>query len=248
MRELRQGALLIAIIAVVLSGCGRQSDPALPDYTDGSGIVASRAAVGSVVIEATGVTTSTVLNGYLVQFDGRTYAGGKTTFAYTVSGQDAEHALSHFLLELPDCAPALDSYSPPGADVSVDPITGIYGIKWNLSLGVNESRGYSITFPGDVPLGVIRASVKASTLSPVGEIAGPCAGFEISGAVYVDADEDGARDPGESGIVNVTVTLVDGGGNVQTATTDAAGGYTFLKIAGIYTVRSRGLFSPPASR
>jgi hypothetical protein len=179
-----------------------------------------------------------VINGYLVQFDGRAYDNGQTTFSYTVSGAGAAHALSHFFLELPDCAPALDSYSPAGATIGVNPLTGIYGIKWDQSLGINESRSYSITFTGDVPLGAIRTSVKASTLEAIGEIAGPCDGFEISGTVYIDADSNGVmNEADESGIVDVTVTLVDGYGNVLSATTNTYGDYAFIKIAGTYTVR-----------
>jgi hypothetical protein len=180
-----------------------------------------------------------VLSGYLVHFDGREYANGNTTFSYTVTGQGAPHALSNFFLELPDCAPALVSYEPAGAIIGVNPLTGIYGIKWEQLLGTDESRSYSITFPGDIPLGVIRASVKASTFLEIGEIAGPCSGFEVSGTVFIDADADGIlTEADEAGIiVDITVTLVDGYGNIQTAVTDINGEYAFLKIPGTYTIR-----------
>jgi hypothetical protein len=228
---------LVAILVLALAGCSRQSDPISPDQPDMECLSVQRTPIGLLGNALPAVTTSNVINGYLVQFDGRTFADGKTTFDYTVSGTGGENALSHFLLEIPDCAPALDSYTPPGATIGIDPHTNLYGIKWNLSLGTNESRSYSITFPGDVPLGVINASVKASVPVEIGEIAGPCAGFVISGTVYVDADGSGTMDAEESGIVNVTVTLVDGDGDIVTATTDANGDYAFLKIAGTYTIR-----------
>ncbi|MCH9646898.1 MAG: carboxypeptidase regulatory-like domain-containing protein [Deltaproteobacteria bacterium] len=57
--------------------------------------------------------------------------------------------------------------------------------------------------------------------------------------VWSDADGDGIQDPGEIGLGNVDVELVDGDGNVvQTTTTTADGGYLFTGISpGEYTVR-----------
>jgi hypothetical protein len=228
--------LLILILAVALAGCSGQNDPLLPDNATGDDVLAPRYAGGSAA--TLGIPSSVVLNGYLVEFDGRTVAGGKTTFSYTVTGQGADHALSHFLLEIPDCAPPVDSYTPAGATIGIDPHTDLYTIKWNLSLGTNESRSYSYTFPGDVPPGIVFVDVKASTVVAVGEIVGPCKGFEISGTVYADTDGDGTFNiVSESGIKNVTVAIDDGVGNVETMITDANGYYRFFKPAGTYTVR-----------
>lgn len=239
MKRLSYGILLIAILGLVFAGCSRQIDPISPGHPAGDHQSTLNESIASNDDRSPVFSTSSViLNGFLVEFDGRTYAGGQTTFSYTVSGAGAEHALSHFLLELPDCAPPLDSYSPPGATIGVDPHTGLYSIKWNESLGLDESRSYSITFPGDVPLGIIFVDVKASTIVDIGEIAGPCKGFEISGTVYTDADSNGTLDTvNESGIQNVTVTLEDGGGNVETAITDENGYYRFFKSPGTYTIR-----------
>ncbi len=237
MKRLNYWIPLVAIVVLALAGCSRQGDPISPDQPDMAYLPTQGMPVGLFGNAVPAVTTSNVINGYLVQFDGRTVAGGKTTFAYTVSGTGGEHALSHFLIEIPGCAPALDSYTPPGATIGIDPHTNLYGIKWNLSIGPNESRSYSITFPGDVPLGVTRASVKAGVPVAIGEIAGPCAGFLISGTVYTDGDESGTMNAEESGIGNVTVTLVESDGDIVTATTDANGDYAFLKIAGTYTIR-----------
>jgi hypothetical protein len=230
--------LLIAIVFVAFSGCSRQGDPVTPDYSNNDILSAVSTLLESSNTTPVFVPTSIVLNGYLVQFNGREYADGQTTFSYTVSGAGAIHALSHFFLEIPDCAPELNSYTPPGAVINVNPLIGIYGIKWEQSLGVYESRSYSITFPGDVPLGIIRTSVKASTLPAIGDIAGPCAGFHISGTVYIDADANGILEPaGESGIADVTVTIENSTGNTHSVTTGMDGGYAFLVIAGTYTVR-----------
>jgi hypothetical protein len=122
--------------------------------------------------------------------------------------------------------------------IGVDPHSGLYGIKWNLSIAPDGSRSYSITYPGDIPLGIIRASVKASTVAETGAVTGPCEGFLISGTVYVDADENGVRNVAdESGITDVTVSLVHGDGYVEKATTGASGDYLFIALDGTYTVR-----------
>jgi hypothetical protein len=85
---------------------------------------------------------------------------------------------------------------------------------------------------------VIRTAVKAGNEVALGEIAGPCDGFLVSGTVYVDADSNGVMNgTDESGLVNVTVSMVDGGGSVLTSTTDVYGEYAFLRAVGTYTIR-----------
>ncbi len=64
----------------------------------------------------------------------------------------------------------------------------------------------------------------------------------LSGAVYLDSNNNGVRDAGEPGLANVQVTLPAGVKNVLgvaalTATTDNDGNYVFQDLlAGIYTV------------
>ena len=61
----------------------------------------------------------------------------------------------------------------------------------------------------------------------------------ISGFVYVDLDNDGARDSGESGIAGVTLVLLDAAGRPTTVTTvtDVNGFYRFDGLApGVYGV------------
>jgi hypothetical protein len=236
MMHLRYGVLFLAVFSLLLASCFDQNSPLIPEQQESGSTISSGLPVGLMATVTPTVATSSLLSGFHVQFDVRVYSNNQTTFSYTVTGAGSEHALSNFSLELPDCAPALDTYSPAGATINVHPNTGYYSITWNETLGINDSRSYSITFPGDVPLGIIRTSVKASTLSETGEIAGPCDGFEISGTVYADADSNGVLSGDESGISNVTVTLMDIVGNIQTALTDANGEYAFLKVAGTYTV------------
>ena len=232
MIESRKFVLVAIVLAVAIVGCSGHDEPMSiqnpPRESD------SVALAGG----ASAVTSSIVIDGYDVQFDGRQLSGGNTTFSYTVSGMGAEHALSHFALEIPDCAPEVLSTSPAGGTIGINPLTGLYSVKWDVTLGTNESRSYSVTFAGDVPLGIIRASVKAGAEVGLAEIAGPCRGFEISGTVYIDADSNGVLNGAdEPGIENVTVTLEDGNGGIETYTTDASGTYSFLRLSGTFTLR-----------
>jgi len=59
----------------------------------------------------------------------------------------------------------------------------------------------------------------------------------IGDFVWQDTDGDGVQDAGEPGIANVTVTLTDSNGAIQTDVTDANGIYGFINLpAGAYTV------------
>jgi serine-aspartate repeat-containing protein C/D/E len=61
----------------------------------------------------------------------------------------------------------------------------------------------------------------------------------LSGYVYVDLDNDGVRDVGETGIAGVTLALLDANGapTMRTVTTDANGFYRFDGLApGVYGV------------
>ena len=53
----------------------------------------------------------------------------------------------------------------------------------------------------------------------------------LQGFVYVDANNDGIRDPSERPLPNVTISLTRPGNLVQTTTTDANGEYSFAGLA-----------------
>jgi fimbrial isopeptide formation D2 family protein/uncharacterized repeat protein (TIGR01451 family) len=93
----------------------------------------------------------------------------------------------------------------------------------------------------DSPAGpgvVINATVPLAGLpnQNFGEVLG-----SLAGSVYVDANNNGTRDPGEAGISGVTVTLTGTDANnnpvTRTATTTADGSYRFDNLlSGTYTV------------
>ena len=66
----------------------------------------------------------------------------------------------------------------------------------------------------------------------------------VGGRVWLDGNEDGIQDPGEAGINNVTVSLLEAGLVVATTTTDVVGDYSFSGlIERDYAIR----VSPPAA-
>jgi hypothetical protein len=93
--------------------------------------------------------------------------------------------------------------------------------------------------------GTVRVSVQAGPEElrsvEAGTLPGPCndaANFAIAGTVFDDADTDGAIDEIERGLPDVTVTLEDASGMLQSASTDENGAYRFEGLAaGTYTVR-----------
>jgi large repetitive protein len=78
----------------------------------------------------------------------------------------------------------------------------------------------------------------ASITNDFAEVPPALAPVKISGTVFLDRNNDGLRDVGETGIAPVTLTLLDSNGNpVGTTTTDGSGNYSFTDLpAGTYTV------------
>jgi len=221
--------LALVILAAVLAGCAQRQIPTSPDAAAPGPSFGRRAALAT--------SGSETVNNFIVRYDGRTFAGGQTTFAYTVSGTGVGPVLNHFVVEIPSCAPALASSAPSGGSVIADPTSGLFGVKWGTSLETSESRAYSITFPGDVPDGLVRVAVKAGEAVGIAVLPGPCQGFFISGTVFVDPDSSGGRDATEPALAEVTVALVDGSGAIETALTDSQGRFSFRRLEGTYTVR-----------
>jgi hypothetical protein len=234
MRQRTTWVALLAVLSIAFAGCGHYDDPVVAEQpvTTGPAFAVTPTASNATVVG------TVLLGGYSIDFDGRSYENDQTTFTYTVTRLDPTHAMNYFLIEIPACAPALASADPQDGSLATDPATGLYGVKWSAQLELNESRSYSMTFPGDVPVGMTHAEVKLTSDAPIGEIGGPCDGFQISGTVYVDADSSGSQSGSdEPGIPGVTVTMEDAYGSILTALTDANGDYAFVRFAGTYTIR-----------
>ena len=128
------------------------------------------------------------------------------------------------------------------------PRTAVTGANGDYSFpNLVTGRTYQVveTQPGtfgDSPAGPARLitvptlPTSGSTGNNFGEVLG-----SLAGSVYFDSNKSGTRDPGETGIPGVMVTLtgtdVDGTAVARTATTGAGGKYVFADLpAGTYTV------------
>ena len=201
------------------------------------GPVPDKAALGPVDV---------IINEYRVTYEGRTYLDGETTFHWNVAGTGEGHILDYFWIEAPECAGEPVSWEPTeDSALRTNEEFDLYGVKWFRSISPQDLEGqqYAITFAGDVPEGTVRALVNGAEPTLMGEIAGPCAGYDIAvydiaGTVFADSDTDSLFSPAtESGIGNVIVELIDAEAQVDTVRTAADGSYSFTRPAGTYTVR-----------
>jgi hypothetical protein len=118
-------------------------------------------------------------------------------------------------------------------------------------LGSNDGLTWdSVVLPVQIPAGDTSVTVQLvslATTSPQGASLGwvgaglvaplPAAPTEeISGTVFVDADENGLQAMSELGIGNVVVDITNAQGTVATVVTDADGRYLFSGPGGFYTV------------
>ena len=224
--------ILAASLAVVGAGCSLQESPTSPQMPRASALAKDPG--------STTAATQQTIPGFVVAYTGRTVANGTTTFSYSVTATADGSAMSQLVLQVPPCAGSVVALSPNTGTIGPDQQSGLYGVKWgNVSLSSGQSLTYSYTFAGDVPEGFIRVAAKVGTTVNRFVLPGPCQYYLISGTVFVDPDSSGTRNQAnEAGIIaNVTVTLVDGEGNVRTALTDAFGHYEFKGFDGTYTVR-----------
>lgn len=181
-----------------------------------------------------------LLDPFKVVFAGRTFADGQTTFAWTLRGPGNQPVSRSMVIELPECAPEPLSISPAAnAAVGWHPETEIFGVVWDLQTDSDNqgARTYTITFPGDVPLGEVHAALTQGTETTVSTLPGPCQGFEISGQVFIDADGDGVQSEDEElGIAGVLVELSDQQGRTLGVVTGQDGAFVFHRFAGDYTL------------
>ena len=232
MRNMRASVIACFALLMALAGCSEDTGPTVA-IAPGANTVGHWSQPGKI-------ESVVLINDFEVSFDGYSMLNGNTVFTWTVRGTGVEPALSVFAVQLPDCAPEPLSFSP-GDSVSIDtdPDTGIYGVEWHLQIEPGDTLGrqYSLTFPGDVPLGEVYSAVTSGSETGVGIIPGPCQGYDISGRVFVDIDENGLRDSDqEPGIADVIVEFVDVHGNVTSVVTDESGSYAFRKLGGTFQI------------
>jgi len=121
---------------------------------------------------------------------------------------------------------------PPGNyTVSVTPLPGLEPTHDLDGIGTPNLAIITLT-PGQIRLDVDFGYGIASNLSDA----------QVGDRVWIDANQDGIQNPGESGFAGVTVTLRSGTGSVLgTQTTDSTGGYLFSGLpSGTYTVEVTG--------
>lgn len=241
MKKLFYLTTLIGLLGLIIFGCNETRNPTeamqQPDMRIGS--LAKTTSGISALSFSGNLPENVVLAGFNVHYDGRTVVNDQTTFTYTVTGPGDD---MHFRLELPSCAPAFVSANPTNGVTSNNDANINPGIEWHPSTGPEPtvSHTFSITYPGVVREGIVLTSVKTTSTTEVGEIAGACARlYDILGAVYIDANRNGVKDLSETGIANVTVELLNSSdvviGNVVT---NSYGDYIFETLmAGVYKVK-----------
>ncbi len=230
MLSIRKMVFVGFTLVMALSGCGKEESAT--DTFFGNDLRGPETQVKS--------RSNILLNSFKITFEGRTETADSTTFTWTLRGPGSEPALRNFVIQLPDCAPEPLSFIPNNAIVvSSNSDPAFYGVQWTLMTETDHqyARQYSITFPGIVPLGEVHASLTEGNETEVAVVPGPCQGFDISGRVFVDADNDGQLNPEqESGIANVLVELIDSEGSILTMATDQFGVYSFRKLDGTFTI------------
>ena len=114
------------------------------------------------------------LEGNEIEFVGREVKESgddlKTVFKYTVTNDGTTSQSNKFSLELPACAGDLVAHTPSTNTKTSDEIT------WNNAIPNEGSRSFSISFAGNVPFGIITASLVQGSTELDGQIIGPCAG------------------------------------------------------------------------
>ena len=105
---------------------------------------------------------------YDVEYLGSQSIGGDTQFSYRVSSS-APPAVSHWVLELPDCISSddvVDTNYDPWTFADPDPTTGITGIKFDDTQVEEESQVFTFTLQGAWPEQTSTAALKSGKLAP----------------------------------------------------------------------------------
>lgn len=178
------------------------------------------------------------INTYILEFTGRSLIESEddqtTTFYYTLTGGGETPQLDSFFLEIPDCAGNVANYSPQGS-ANLFP----KAIKWNSSVSKDGSQDFSITYEGDVSLGIINATVVRGSIEEIGQIIGPCKGvYTLSGSIYIDANKDEDKQKSESGISSISVDLYNSKDDkIGSVPTSSDGSFSFMVTEGDYRIK-----------
>ncbi|MCB9053529.1 MAG: hypothetical protein H6556_29170 [Lewinellaceae bacterium] len=105
--------------------------------------------------------------------------------------------------------------------------TGAGGFSWLSNTLGTASKCYTLYDSGDIEPGTTLS--KANGLGDIEGLTTP-APIEIGDYVWVDTDQDGVQDPGETPIQGVTVGLYKNGNLIATDVTDANGKYLFTSL------------------
>jgi hypothetical protein len=179
------------------------------------------------------------LNGYTITLKEYLVSGSTTTFVYSVAGNQETAQSDSFYLAVPDCASGLlQSWSPTQSSKLEDG-----RLKWNSSISKDGTQEFSLIFDTEVRLGLTEATMVRGGIESSTKVLGPCGGiYTISGSIFIDADIDETKDPGESGIGGYTIKLAqdtDGDGEANytdSVETSADGSYSFEVLEGVYKV------------
>ena len=227
MRQIIQISAALFLFGILLFGCETTNSPNSDLQTQADRLNSSASAESSDNVfelkDDTYIGANVTVN--------RNFDGEETTFEYVVEnviGTSGNQTIQFFNLELPSCleSPAFTPELGDDGSISED------GISWNQTISAppsggsssNNSRSYSITYKGDIPVGDINAeAVRGGDSGQVysGFVAGPvCPSVEtdltFSGSVYIDANKDGNKDPEEYGLDNIEVSLYSLSGGDET--------------------------------
>ncbi len=219
--------MLLPLIAVFNIGCDSTSENALNSEGGKTGVSLSG-------LQPTNVT----FGRFEVTYTGRVYDGTSTTFSYSVTGPDKA---MHFRLgwNVAECTLEPTSWTPLDGTVSSTDCCINPGLEWVTTPGYNPyvTHYFSYTFNGDIPEGIVPASVKCKHDLVLGEVAGPgIPSYRISGTVFQDANADALLSVNETFVSNVTISLLQDGSPVSSTTSDGDGYYEFTAPCGTYSV------------
>jgi hypothetical protein len=155
-------------------------------------------------------------------------------------------------VQVTDTLPAGVTFTS-GTGPNNEPLSATGGVVTVNGGTLNNAGSFSFTINGTIANGATGIQTNTATVtSAINEInsanntatasttVDPLTST-IAGSVYIDANSNGIRDVGESGIAGVNLVLAgtDSLGNAvnETATTDASGNYLFSNLAqGVYSV------------